>query len=195
MGREIEVKLRLDDPAALRARLRTAGGKAQATVLEVNRIFDAADGALRRRGCALRVREATPAVGEAPATPGARATLTYKGPKQGGEFKSREELETAVDDPVAVVAMLERLGFVEKIVYEKRREAWDVGACEIVIDEMPGLGWFAEIEGPSEEAVRACRTRLGLDGASVVTESYVELAARHGTARDGGVHLRFELRS
>lgn len=187
MGREIEVKLKLDDPAALRARLRAAGSMLRESVFEVNRIFDAADGVLGRRGCALRVREET-AFGGGPKS----ATLTFKGPRDDGEFKSREELETAVGDPAVVVALLGRLGFSETIQYEKRREAWECGACEVVIDELPRLGWFAEIEGPSEEVLRACRSRLGLDGVAVAAESYVEMTARLGMTRDGAVCLRFD---
>jgi adenylate cyclase class IV len=94
-----------------------------------------------------------------------------------------------------LLALLARLGFVETVVYEKRRETWQVGVCEVVLDELPQLGWFAEIEGPSESAVRECRTKLALDSEAIAPESYVELAARHGVRMDGTVALRFSLRA
>lgn len=190
MAREIEIKLRVSDPASARARLAEIAGRGEPAVFEVNTIFDRPDGELRRGGSALRVRQCFD-----PATPArpVGATLTYKGPRGAGPLKSREERETPVAEPDEVAAILARLGYQPVIRYEKRREAWALGGCAVVLDELPGLGSFIEIEGPDEAAIRAAQARLGLTEAAVVPESYVELAATHGRREaDGATGLRFE---
>jgi adenylate cyclase class 2 len=186
MALEIEIKLTIDDPQALRARLRAAGAAPGPAVFEVNRIFDTCDEALRQQGSALRIRHATPAGGGA-----ATAILTYKSAGGDSEFKAREELETTVGDPAVMVSLLARLGYREVIAYEKRRETWHVGECEVVIDELPQLGWFAEIEGPSDDALRACRSLLELDDAQAERASYIALTSRHGDTRAGVKRLAF----
>lgn len=182
MPPEIEAKFRLDDPAALRARLRASGAACESRVLEVNRLFDAPDQRLRRAGCGLRLRTWR-------SLDDARrgATLTFKGPRAPGRLKVREELETALSAPDALAAVLEQLGYHETLVFEKRRETWCLEACCVTLDELPGLGWYTEIEGPSLEAVAAVRSRLGLDGSPPVDETYPELAERHAGAGAAGV--------
>lgn len=198
MATEIEIKLRLADAAALRERLEACGARRAGQVREVNSIFDRPDGSLQRADCALRIRRVAPlgAVESSPSpSPGGApesAWLTFKGPRTGSSPQTREELEVRVQDADALVAILARLGLLERVVYEKRREAWRLEGCEVALDELPGLGRFVEIEGPDEQAVRNLRTRLGLEQAERVNETYVELADRHGHARSDGVReLRF----
>ncbi len=182
---EIEVKFRLADPAGLRARLERIATPEGPVVFEVNRLFDDAARTLRDTGCGLRIREAHV---------GALVTgiLTYKGPRQPGPLKVREELETTVGDPDTVARILGRLGYTQRIVYEKRRETWQVRDCEVVLDEVPQLGWFAEIEGPTAAAVEGLAQELGLTDADSIPESYVELTDRNGNeTTDGGRELRF----
>jgi len=184
MAREIELKYRLDDPTAVRARLGACGAQRIAHVLETNRIFDTAERKLLGSDCGLRLRTYRPLGDGGPA---GIATLTYKGPRTPGKTKVREELETPVTDPEATARILQRLGFNEVIVYEKRRESWQLGDCVVCLDELPKLGWFIEIEGPSHDAVETARKRLGLSGAAPLRETYVELAATHGHPDPTGV--------
>jgi adenylate cyclase class IV len=66
------------------------------------------------------------------------------------------------------------------------------GEVEIVLDELPQLGWFVEIEAPSAERLEAVCQLLRLDPASATRETYPELAARHGVVdSDGARSLRF----
>jgi adenylate cyclase class 2 len=188
--REIEAKFRLNDPARLRARLGAHGARRVGCVHETNRIFDTAGRKLLAADCGLRLRACRPLDnGGPPAT----HTLTYKGPRAPGSTKMREEIETVVADADATATILQRLGFNEVIVYEKRRETWRLDDCEVCLDELPKLGWFVEIEGPSREAVEAARTRLELSAATPLYETYVELAATHGDPGPTGMRcLRFE---
>lgn len=191
--REVEAKYRLPDPAALRLALAGAGAALQAHEAEENTILDTPEARLRGLGAALRVRVARPLGGGVPVS-----RLTYKGPKDPGELaggiRAREELELEVrSDGPALLRLLARLGFHPQLAYEKRRETWRFGDCLVTLDELPRLGWFAEIEAPDAAAVRRCQAALAIDAATAVPETYVELTARHGRPQpDGTSALRFE---
>lgn len=192
-SREIEMKLPLAAPAALREQLQAAGARFVSRVFESNRMFDTPDGELRRQGRGLRVRVSRPidAGGDKAADPtGERTLLTCKGPKTATRVKSREEIELEVQDADRMALILERLGFAQTVLYEKRRETWTLDDCEVVLDELPELGWWVEIEGPSESAITAARRRLSLAG-DPVTASYVELAAATVAAGKQSIRLTF----
>jgi adenylate cyclase class 2 len=107
------------------------------------------------------------------------ATLTFKGPVTPGAFKSREEFETPVGDAETAVRILDELGFVVILAYQKRRERWRLHDCQIELDEPPHIGLFVEIEGPDEAAIRSVRTELGLDAAPLERASYVRMLLSH----------------
>lgn len=181
MSREIEVKYRLEDLETLRRRLAECNARRRAYVLESNRVFDTAERKLRAADCGLRLRSCRSLEGGQQVS----ATLTYKGPRSPGKTKVREEVETVVADRGAMATILQRLGFNEVIVYEKRRETWRLDDCKVCLDELPKLGWFIEIEGPSSNAVEAVRKRLKLPSTTPLRETYVEMAARHGHVSAG----------
>ncbi len=192
-SREIEMKLPLADPAALRERLEAAGARFVSRVFESNRMFDTPDGELRRQGRGLRIRVSRPidaSRDQSADPPEARTLLTCKGPKTVTRVKSREEIELEVQDAERMALILERLGFGQTVLYEKRRETWTMDECEVVLDELPELGWWVEIEGPSEAAITAVRRRLSLAG-DPVGKSYVELAAATVAAGKQSIRLTF----
>lgn len=178
MGIEIELKLRVVSHEPVRRRLRELGATLQRKVVETNRIFDQPNGELRRRGCGLRVRTVLDEHGQS-----LPAKLTFKGPRQSGDLKSREEIESVVLDPAAVVALLGGLGFTTSLCYEKRRESWAWRECIVELDEPVVLGLFVEIEGPSSAAIRAVQADLGLTQAETVSVSYVGMLAAHCDAQ------------
>jgi adenylate cyclase, class 2 len=192
MARELEIKYKLPAPEAFCDRLRDAGAARQQRVQEHNAILDTTDRQLLHRGAGLRLRRETADDG------GRRATLTYKGPREfdprfiAGGFKAREELETVVGQPDELEQLLERLGFQLTIVFEKSRETWHCGACVVTVDELPQLGWFCEIEGPDADTIEGLAQQLALQPDQQVSETYVELTARHGVPTpDGGWQLTF----
>lgn len=183
MACEIEAKYRLHDPAALRRRLIENGARCEGLLHENDVLFDTPGGGLRIAGCGLRLRTCC---ATADAAADKTAVLTFKGPRAAAALKIREELETTVTDATAMAAILARLGLAPTVEYQKRREVWWLDSCEICVDELPRLGWFAEIEGPDESAVAEMSERLQLDPAALIQETYVSLSQRHGTSDGTG---------
>jgi adenylate cyclase class 2 len=161
--REIEAKFRVEDRAALEARLRALGAVEGALEDEVNLLLDDDVLSLRRAGRALRVR-----------TVNGRGILTFKGPASfDGGVKERLELESGVDAPEAVLALLDALGYRPRFRYEKRRTPWrfaDPRRPLVVVDLTP-LGLFAEIEGEAD-AVRSLAAELGVREEAFLRNSY-----------------------
>jgi adenylate cyclase class 2 len=166
-GTETEIKIPVPDLSCPRARLREAGAvETRPSHDEDNTLYDDADGRLSRKGCALRLRLA-----------GGRGVLTFKGPARfDGNVKSREELQTGVDEPETLRAILERLGFVARFRYQKRRQEFELLACTVCLDETP-IGCFVEIEGDAGRIFEAL-SFLGLRAEDAVRDSYAGLYAR-----------------
>jgi adenylate cyclase class 2 len=163
--REIEIKLALPDAAAGRRLLRAAGFRvSKRRVFEANTLFDTARGALRRKGCLLRVRET-----------GRQGVLTYKGTAVAGKYKDREELEVEVSDPRRLSEILARLDFISTFRYEKYRteyrRAGEAGVA--TLDETP-IGVYLELEGAPGWIDRNAR-RLGFAESAYSTASYYGL--------------------
>ena len=162
--REVEVKVRIPELAALEAKLRAAGF-AQKTppTHEMNTLYDRNGNELRNRGELLRLRKY-----------GAKWTLTHKSKGDtGGRHKSRIEHETAVANGEALHAILTSLGFAPIFSYEKFRAEWEDGVGEVVLDRTP-VGDIAEIEG-APDWIDSTALKLGIDEREYITKSYAEL--------------------
>ncbi len=162
--RETEVKLRIRDVPSLRESLCRLGARlVRERHFEDNELFDDREGSLKERGSVLRLRE----------TPHG-AVLTFKGRRQLQDgVKTREERETAVEEPEALRAILRQLGYRRIFRYQKYRETWSHRGQEIEIDETP-IGCFLEIEG-DVAGISAVATELGFGRADYLSESYVDL--------------------
>lgn len=170
MAVEIEIKFRIGDFDALRQKLRSSGARCEGTELEVNTFLDRRSGELLKSGAGLRVRKATDLdTGEE------RVVITHKGRRIAGPAKIRPETEITVDGYASALALLENLGFDVILTFEKKRETWELGDCEVVLDELPKLGRFAEIEGPDIDAVMRVREQLGLSATEVEERGYAVL--------------------
>jgi adenylate cyclase class 2 len=164
-GREIEIKLPVCDAAHARQLLRTAGFQVlKRRIFEQNTVFDTEGSLLRRSARLLRVRKA-----------GKIAKLTYKGPPDGGKYKSREELELDVSDAGVMATILERLAYHPVFRYDKfRTEFHQSGASGIAtLDETP-IGVYLELEGSPSWIDRTAR-KLGFREEDYVTTSYARL--------------------
>lgn len=174
MGVEIEAKMKLADRPALEARLNTLVGPPAVELFEINTYYDRPDGSLRAsdQGLRLRVERATLPGGGEPVTTN---IITHKGPRAHGRLKSRPETEVNVTDADAGHALLESLGFVAVLTFEKYRTRWHAAACHIELDRLPLIGDFVEIEGPAEADIMQLRDEIGLGDAPIVKPSYVAM--------------------
>jgi adenylate cyclase class 2 len=180
---EVEAKVALESPDALRAKLHDLGAAASPPGDEDDTFFShpsrdlaASDEALRLR----RVRPSRPDQSDG-------FELTYKGPRQAGAYKARQEHTVRLaDDPTE---LLQALGFAPAVRLRKRRQRFRLGALEVTLDHVEGLGWFAEVEAlgggdgrGAEASVQAALRELGLAGRPRLDRSYLELALAAGAA-------------
>lgn len=166
---EVEAKVRVADHADLAGRLERLDAEPVATMLEHNIFVDSPDKRLHTGDRGLRVRRII-ADGQ-PET----VTVTFKGPRHPGQLKSRREIEFDVSSEQAAIDLFAELGMHEVIRFEKRRERYRLDNCTIELDEVPYLGCFAEIEGPTGEIVLEMRERLGLGDLPLIKSSYVAM--------------------
>ena len=174
MAVEIEAKMTVESFDAVRARLRETGAAGPVEHFEVNTFFDTEDRSLLAADEGLRLRRDRNV-----ATGAETLIITYKGPRKLGPLKSREELEVQVFGAEAATQLLERLGYLRTLSFEKRRESWELDGCKVELDELPHLGRFVEVEGPDEQTVLRVRERLGLASRPIVKSGYIALLMSH----------------
>jgi len=168
MRREIEIKLPVHDPRALRRRLAELGfRRASRRYFERNALLDFPGRVLRKKGSLLRLRS----------EPG-RSLLTFKGPRIGsGRFKERVEIEVRLHHAAEVTGILEALGMEVAFRYEKYRTLYrrksDPPHAEVAFDETP-IGVYLEIEGPKRWIDGVARG-LGYGQREYITASYGRL--------------------
>lgn len=192
---EVEAKLRVADPEAIRRRLHDLGAPLESPRVQADLFYAHPQRDFARTDEALRLRFADGFL-----------ELTYKGPKQsvagepraggaegaagaadpGAGLKARAELNVPVGaDPTALLAAL---GFRPVALLRKTRASTRLDKCRVELDHVEGLGWFLEVEALVEPAPRAAAAvhatlvRLGLADAPRVQASYLELALAAGAA-------------
>lgn len=170
MAVEIEAKMAVPDLDAVRAKLRELNAESAGKIFETNAFFDTEDRSLLAADEGLRLRRNLNET-----TGSDEHVITYKGPRQHGQLKSREEVEVTVASSEDATQLLERLGFVRMLTFEKRRDSWKLGGCKVELDELPFLGNFVEVEGPADDVVLKVREQLGLADRPIVRSSYIAL--------------------
>lgn len=179
MAIEVEKKYRLqaDRVSRVRAKLKDAAADCTGKAFEENIIYGGAT--LDPQGAILRIR-----------TVDDKAILTFKRRIESiSDVKRQIEFESEFTDPDALKEILKLLGFVPRLVYEKRRETWNLNDVEIVLDELP-FGLFMEIEG-EPDAIREAEALLDIEDLETVHETYPQLTAQFGRNVDGIKEARF----
>ena len=170
MAVEIEAKMKVSDLGVVREKLKKLGATPSVVNVETNLFFDTRDRSLLTadKGLRLRVNKS--------ATTGEEAfIITFKGPRHQSALKSREEVELTVDSRQNAETLLAALGYIRVLAFEKKRESWDLGGCEVELDELPHLGFYVEIEGRSDEAIRKVQRDLALADLPIIKTSYVAI--------------------
>jgi len=163
-GQETEAKFYVRDLERIKKSLENLSAHLdQSRVLEMNLRFDLPDTSLRAQGRVLRLRRDT------------EARLTYKGGNKNSRgVLSREEIEFVVGDFEKAKEFLKALGYQQIFYYEKYRTTYELDKTLIMLDELP-YGNFVEIEGETEETIRALSERLELDWEATIERSYSAL--------------------
>jgi adenylate cyclase, class 2 len=162
---EVEIKFRVADLCALKAKLQQLGFQdVTERTHEMNVLFDLPGEPLRAKGEILRLRKY-----------GERWVLTHKAKSKREEesYKSRIETETGVSDGEKMEAILRALNFAPCFRYEKYRSEWKGARGYVVVDETP-IGNFAEIEGPVEW-IDSVAKALGINSGDYIKETYAGL--------------------
>ncbi len=180
MAIEIEKKYRLTkrQREQLLVRLRDMGATLLGEEFEENILFTGGD--LNERQCVLRLRRV-----------GQHAVLAYKERfPSSSSIKHQREDETGVEDPEAMMDILDALGFTPALIYEKRRATWRFRDAAVAVDELP-FGFYAEIEG-EEKKIREAEQLLNLSKVKPELATYPALTRHFGKERDGIIEARFK---
>ncbi|MGW4965286.1 class IV adenylate cyclase [Nonomuraea sp. NPDC004186] len=188
---EAELKAVVWDPVGVRAALRELAPETASVYRDV--YYDTPDLRYSRDGREIRVRVVDD---------GAVSLLTFKDPSVDPVSGSKPEYETGVEDPVAMEAVLRKLGLREVIRYEKRCRNYRISksglsllATLVTIPELDGT--FLEIEAVVEpdavpgalRVIRQVMADVGIGRDDLTTELYTE-AVRRARSTTLGEHGR-----
>jgi adenylate cyclase, class 2 len=180
---EAELKARVADPEALRARLRRLAD--EETSVYHDTYYDTPARDFTASGRELRVRVIDSADGAR------RTLLTYKEPPADAATRSKPEHETTVADAAVIDVILRALGTVQLVAFEKRcanyrftAKGRDMIATMVTVPEIDGT--FLELEtlatGDDLAAaladVRAVLGELGISETDLTTEEYTVAVIR-----------------
>jgi adenylate cyclase class 2 len=182
---EAELKARVHSPEAV---MRLLDERAEARVeVYQDTYYDRPDGSLEKQDQELRVRTV-----RGPSSP--RTALTFKGATVDEASGSKPEHETRVEDSEAAHAILQGLGYVPAIAFQKRCRNYDFTArgrqMLATLVRVPEIdGTFLEVETIVDEDdvtaalddIRAVLAELGIGPEDLTRELYTDaVAARRG---------------
>lgn len=168
MSVEIEAKLKVDSLQEIKGKLSELGAEFIQEQSQVDCYFDDVNSELTKADKCLRLRRQL--TGECE-----KFFLTYKGAREKDQFKKRREVEIEVGDGSLAEKLLLALEFKKVLVFEKKRQIWRLGQCQVALDELPLLGDFVEIEGPDGEKITDAQRSLQLADLPHIPESYASL--------------------
>lgn len=133
---------------------------------QLDEYFDTPDGQLKKQDLVVRIR-----------SNGEKKSIALKSPRVElpSGMTNRIELEFLSAEGENVREQLLSQGLNSNEVAEKERWTFIHKDCEIVLDKLPFIGSFIEIEGPSETAINEIVVLLNLSSCEVVRQNYGEL--------------------
>lgn len=162
---ELELKARVENPDAVRNSILAAGAKLVYRGAMMDRRFDRR-GRLERRDEVVRLRVYHPTDKSAE-----WGVLGWKGPAQRrGEYRLREEWESRVDDPKALLVILRHMGYKVSVRIDRAIEQYRLGDATLRLEWYPSMDVLLEVEGQPEAIERAV-TVTGLPRDAFLPES------------------------
>jgi predicted adenylyl cyclase CyaB len=169
-ARNVEIKARVDDPVALRARVAALATAAPVVVGQRDIFFTVAHGRLKLRGF----------------EDGTGELIFYEREDTTGPKTSTYSRSPCADAAGMEAVLGHALGV--RGVVDKRRELFMIGRTRVHLDDVRGLGHFLELEvvlGESEAAADGEReagdllAKLGVTAAALVAPAYIDLLLEH----------------
>ncbi len=176
---ELELKARVEDPDGLRRALLNAGAELVYRGAMMDRRFDRR-GRLERRDEVVRLRVYHPADRSKE-----WGVLGWKGRvRRRGEYRAREEWESRVDDPKAVLVTLRHLGYKVSVRVDRAVEQYRLGDATVRMEWYPAMVVLVEVDG-SPAAIERATAATGLPRAEFLPESlpYFTTAYENRTGR------------
>ena len=175
---EVELKSVVDDVARCREALERAGATLVYEGRLEDRRWDTPDRAMAAKDHVLRVRIYRGA-------DEVRAELDWKGPtRRDGTYKLRDEIETAVDDPLALSEIFQQLGYEVSIAIDRKILQYDFAGTMVRFEHYPRMDDLVEVEGAPDQIERAIAV-LGLARAGFTADRLPDFVRRY-EERTGG---------
>jgi len=176
---ELELKARVENPDAVRKAILAAGAELVYRGAMMDRRFDRR-GRLEQRDEVVRLRVYHPA-DRSPEW----GVLGWKGPVQRrGEYRLREEWESRLDDPKAVLVTLRHMGYKISLRVDRAVEQYRLGEATLRLEWYPAMDVLMEIEGDPEAIERAiAATGLARDAFLPESLPYFTAAYEERTGR------------
>jgi adenylate cyclase class IV len=187
MVAELELKAVVDDPEALRARLRAAGAIAGFRGRMTDRRYDRA-GELTAKDEVLRIRTYHHHDGTT------ESVLAWKGAtgRSPEGYKLRQEIELAVQsERGAAVRLLAALGYAPVHLIEREVEIHRVHEATVRLERYPRMDALVEVEGDPEAIERAIEA-TGIDRGSFTAEALSEFVRRYESRTGAPARLSSE---
>ena len=170
---ELELKARVENPDTVRKAILAAGAELVYRGAMMDRRFDRR-GRLERRDQVVRLRVYHPA-DKSPEW----GVLGWKGPVQRrGEYRLREEWESRVDDPKAVLVTLRHMGYKVSVRVDRAIEQYRLGDATLRLEWYPSMDVLMEVEG-SPDAIEHAARATGLPRDAFLPESLPYFAAAY----------------
>jgi len=165
VAKEIETKFKVDNAVALRKKLGQAKASVISKTLERD-VYYTLQG-LRFPGTVIRLRTLDRETGI--------FTVKLPGRKSGdGPFKIRDEYEARIRGPVTFGRVMRKVGFTPCFIKEKVRETYTLKNAKILLDKLPYLGWYMEIEA-RKSRIKEIAEELGFSMAEAIPGTYMDL--------------------
>lgn len=178
MNTEIEAKFLGLSHDEIRNKLTKLGAVCEQPMRTMHRvILDFPDDTLHKNHAWARVRDE-----------GDKVTITYKRDVEKS-FGSVEEIEVVVNSYPEAIKLMEALGLKVLSSQESKRETWKLNDVEIVLDEWPWVPPFAEIEGPSKDAVMTVAGQLGLEWSTAIFGSITNVYEHYFPNMEAGRNI------
>lgn len=166
---ELEIKIQIpskEDFERVFAACKKQFGDPLSHVKQLDEYYDTADRELKKQDLVIRIRSVN-----------GKKTIALKSPRMdlSSGMTRRIELEFLSAEGEKVHSQLLDQGLEPHEASEKERWTFPYKECEIVLDRLPFIGSFVEIEGPSEDAIEQVVKLLELSPFPIIQKNYGEL--------------------